>query len=225
MVQEYCVHRAETAPAFTGDWSDPAWGQADTLTIERFLSVSVERPLAQARFLYDGEGIHGIYRSEERHVTCTHMEYQSNVFLDSCVEAFFRPKPDKGYVTFEMNCCSVYLTYYIADWTPKGDRFVDYTVIPEEVGREIRVLGSLQGQGPITQEIAEVTDWTLQFFVPFSYLERFVGPLGEVRGQTWRAQFNKCAFGASRPHGASWTDLGGVEFFHQPDRFGLIRFE
>lgn len=222
-MDEYHVRRCPATPELDGNWDNPVWQRAQTLTIDRFLSVTTERAQAEMRLLYDDQGIHGIFRSTERFMKCVHMDYQSNVFLDSCVEVFLRPKPDKGYVTFEMNCCGVYLTYYIADWTPKGDRFVDFTVIPWEVGQEAKVRGTFKG--PIEEEIVDPTTWTLQFFVPFSYYERFVGPLGEISGQTWRGQFNKCAFGSSHPHGASWTDLGEVEFFHQPDKFGLVRFE
>lgn len=152
-MDEYHVRRCPATPELDGNWDNPVWQRAQTLTIDRFLSVTTERAQAQMRLLYDDQGIHGIFRSTERYVKCVHMDYQSNVFLDSCVEVFLRPKPDKGYVTFEMNCCGVYLTYHIADWTPKGDRFVDFTVIPWEVGQEAKVRGTFKG--PIEEEIVD----------------------------------------------------------------------
>jgi hypothetical protein len=198
--------------------------QADTLEIAVFQSSSSgHRPVTHLRLLHDGTHLHGLYHVRDQCILCTHMEYQSDVYMDSCVEAFIQPKPDKGYCNFEMNCCGVLLTYYIEDPTPKGDRFVKYTVIPWEAGREVKVYAPFQG--PIAEEITDPVAWELRFSIPFSFFERFVGPLGDISGQTWRANFQKCAFGCSHPHGASWADLGGIDDFHQPSQFGIIHFE
>lgn len=218
------VRRAPETPDLHAPWDHPVWERAQTLEMNYFLhGFSDYRPVTHLRLLYDDAGLWGLYHLQDRHVLCTHMEYQSDVFMDTCVEAFIRPKPDKGYMTWEMNCCGQFLNYYIADWTPKPPRFVDYTVIPREVSAPCRIVGGFEG--PIEQEITEMRVWTQGFHIPWSVFEVYVGELGEIPGQRWRAQFNKCGFGTSKPHGASWASLGGADSFHLPDRFGIIEFE
>ena len=79
--------------------------------------------------------------------------------------------------------------------------------------------------GIVEPEVEEDADWVLEYFVPFALLEAFVGPLGPAAGQTWRANFYKCADQCSHPHWASWAPLHGEVSFHVPQYFAPIRFE
>src|SRR5690606_14661144 len=67
----------------------------------------------------------------------------------------------------------------------------------------------------IDPERTEPTRWTLQFFIPFALLEKFVGAIGNVRGQTWRGNFFKCAEDNSHPHWAAWSPVDEFNF-HLP---------
>jgi hypothetical protein len=78
--------------------------------------------------------------------------------------------------------------------------------------------------GIVFPEIVGPTEWFLGFFIPFSLLEKYAGQIGDLHGQTWRANFYKCADGSSHPHWASWTELPEKNF-HLPEHFGEIVFE
>jgi len=220
----YTVHRADELPALSAAWDDPVWASAETLTIERFHPrSSSHRPRAQARLLHDGRALSVIFRVEDQYVIARNTAYQSPTHKDSCVEFFVKPRADAGYFNFEFNAIGTLLLWYIEK--PRDERgvFGKYTEVTAKDATAILVKTSLAG--PIPVEIAEPRTWFVSYRVPISFLEKFTGPIGSLSGQTWRANFYKCADESSHPHWGYWIDIGERFDFHQPDRFGEIIFE
>ena len=67
-------------------------------------------------------------------------------------------------------------------------------------------------------------EWRLEYFIPFSLLEKWVGSLGLVLGQQWHANLYKCGDETSHPHWAAWAPVDEFNF-HLPRCFGTIQFE
>jgi len=224
----YLVRRAPERPALQGRWEEPAWRTASILNVDHFVAVSGasdHRPGVQAKVLYAAEGLFVIFRVSDRYVVCRHTEFQSPVYKDSCVEFFVQPKQDKGYFNFEMNAGGALLLTYIEDSTRTPTGFKKFTKLPPETDALIPRYHSLPAR--TDPELAGPVEWCVEYFVPFSLLARYVGPLGNVAGQTWRANFFTCADESSHPHWTSWAPLdadfaGG---FHRPDKFCELRFE
>ncbi len=220
---EYTIRRAPTKPGLDGQWDGPAWKSVEPLAVTHYHAASSDHhPVVHAKSVYDDDGIYGIFRVEDRYVRCTHTEYQSHVYKDACVEFFVKPKPEKGYMNFEMNCGGSLLLQYIVDPTRKDDAFEQYERVSEEIGRTVRLFGTMPRR--VDPEIADPCTWHLEYFIPFAVFEAYMGPLGKVAGQTWRANFNKCAVENSHPHWGSWSSIGEKFEFHQPDRFGYLHF-
>ena len=218
----YTVRTADIRPALSGDWTGPAWAQADTLEIAHFCPESSDhRPRTRARVLYDTKGLFGAFFVEDRYVRCTRTDYMSDVWRDSCVEFFVQPKPGQGYFNFEFNCGGALLCSYVVDPTRTPDGFADFTRLPEGDGRQVVVYHSLPSV--VEPEIAASVTWTLAFFIPFSLLAKYVSPIGPVAGQAWRANFYKCAEDNSHPHWAAWAPVDELNF-HLPRCFGTIAF-
>lgn len=204
-------------------WDAPPWTRAETLEVQQFRPESSDhRPRTQARLLYDAKGIHGIFQVQDQYVRCLRTEYFGEVWKDSCVEFFAEPKPGSGYINFEFNCGGAFLCSHIIDpeRTPSG--FKDFVKVPCEQARTIQVRSSLPRQ--IEPEIKEPLVWTLSFLIPFALFERFIGPLGTLKGQAWRGNFFKCAEENSHPHWASWAPVDEFNF-HRPNCFGTLGFE
>ncbi len=220
----YTVHRVGTLPAVSAVWDDPAWSPAQTLTIARFHPRgSDHKPLTQARVLHDGHALAVIFRVDDRHVVARNTEYQSPTHKDSCVEFFVRPRPESGYFNFEFNAIGTLLLWYIEKPRGPDGVFGKYVEVPKEAASSIQVHTSLRG--PVLSELPGPTVWTVSYRIPLAFFEQFTGPLGAVAGQSWRANFYKCADDSSHPHWGYWADIGERLDFHQPDRFGEIRFE
>ncbi len=205
------------------------WNGIPAVRVENFHPAgSDHRPAVEARLAYDELGLRGRFDVMDRYVVCTHVSYGSHAYKDSCVEFFVRPKPALGYFNFEMSCGGGLLLYYISDWTRKAhpedpdDEFSAFVKIPPEVGTQVRLRPSMPG--PLRPESTGPLAWSIEFDIPFGVLETYVGPLGALPGQVWRANFNKCADESSHPHWATWAPIGELLDLHQPDRFGVLRF-
>jgi hypothetical protein len=206
-----------------GAWSGVAWEQADTLEIAHFRPEgSDHRPQTSARLLYAQDGLFGIFLVKDRYVRCVGTHYMDPVYKDSCVEFFVRPKAGKGYFNFEFSCGGALLCFYIVDPARVPNGFRDFTRLPEADGRQVAIYHSLP---PIVEpEIDAPTEWRLEFYIPFALLEKYVGSIGNVHNQAWRANFHKCADDTSHPHWASWAPVAELNF-HLPQCFGTIRFD
>lgn len=176
------------------------------------------RPKTTCRVLHDGRNIFLRFDVRDRYVICRKRRFQGYVFRDSCVEFFVKPKTRKGYFNFEFNCAGQMLVYYIQDFATRT-----LTKLKRADVRPMTITTRLTA--PIVPEITRPTNWWLQVTIPVSVLEQYVGRIGDLSGQRWRANFQKCANDSSHPHWAAWSDIGPIKNFHQPGKFGWLVFE
>jgi hypothetical protein len=192
--------------------SDPLWRKAESLEVASFHPrTGAHRPRTTVRLLYNTSGIFIRFDVEDCWVRSVHTRYQDPVSKDSCVEWFVAPQPEAGYYNIEANCGGTLLIGY----HPPGAL---PTRVSEKMAKEILLHTSL----PLTTEpeIPKPLDWTLAYFIPFSFFGSQSPP-----GQTWRANFYKCGSDTSHPHWASWSPIGEKLSFHQPETFGELIFE
>lgn len=218
----YIVRSAAIRPDLTGQWDGFAWNQAETLELTYFRPEgSDHRPKTAVRLLHDQTGIFGLFRVEDRYVRSIHVEYLSSVYKDSCVEFFVKPKQQGGYFNFEFNCGGALLCSYIISPTRTPEGFQDFVRLSEEDWKQVMIYHSMPEI--VEPEISGPLAWFLEFFIPISLLEKYVGAIGNVSGQSWQANFYKCGDETSHPHWASWTPLPEKNF-HAPDCFGTLSF-
>lgn len=205
-----------------GLWDGPAWGPARSLAVDRFRPEGTDhRPITRCKLLYDGTCIYCLFRVLDRYVRCTRTGFGGEVWEDSCVELFVQPGPATGYFNFELNCGGAIYAAHVTDPTRADGRVSgEDRLLPEE-GERVRVYHNMP---PLVEpEIGESTTWVLECAIPFALLERYVGPLGTVAGQEWRANLYKCGDRTSHPHWAAWSPLTARNF-HAPQDFGSLRF-
>lgn len=201
-MKQYVIRAAARPPALEPDWEAPAWAAAETLEINHFRpESSAHHPQTRARLLYEPCGVHGIFQVHDHYVRCVRTRYHEEIWKDSCVEFFAQPKPDRGYLNFEFNCGGAFLCSHIVNPERAPGGFKEFTKVPAALGQTIQVRSSLPGR--TEPELPGPVVWTLRFFIPFALLEHYVGPLGPIPGQVWRANFYKCADETSHPHWAA----------------------
>jgi hypothetical protein len=209
-------------PDLAAKWDDTAWKTAQTAQLDHFRPEgSAHRPRTQVRVVHDSTGLRGIFDVQDQFVRSLRTNYMDEVWKDSCVEFFIQPRRDAGYFNLEMNAGGAHLCCYIEDPDRVPGGFKKFTRLPWEIGQKIEVQSSLPRT--IDPEIADAVRWQVNFFVPYSVLEHYVRPLGDVRGQEWRGNFYKCADDGSHPHWGSWSPVD-VFNFHTPRCFGAISF-
>ncbi len=216
------INRAKTTPPLTGDWNHESWQNANTIKIDQFRPEGGDhRPTTEVMVLYDNHGIHLIFKVQDKYVRSIQTELNSPVCSDSCVEFFVKPKQDKGYLNFELNCGGTLLAYYIEDCTRTSEGFAKSQALTKADAAQIGIYHSMPKT--VEPEITEPTIWTNQLYIPFELLEKYVGKLDQIPEQTWRANFYKCGDKTSHPHWSSWNPVSELNF-HLPECFGAIQF-
>jgi hypothetical protein len=210
-----------TISKVTSGFRDEAWSSLPVAEVNQFLPPSSpHRPRTLARLAHDGQNIFGRFEVEDQYICCLRTGYGSEVWKDSCVEFFVEPKAGRGYFNFEFNCGGAFLVNHIIDPTRNPGGFKNFTRVPESVAKQIKLQASLPQI--VQPEITEPTTWTLEFTIPFSVFDDYVGPLNNVSGETWRGNFFKCAEENSHPHWAAWSPVSEFNF-HLPQCFGTLR--
>ncbi|HWQ90562.1 MAG TPA: carbohydrate-binding family 9-like protein, partial [Clostridia bacterium] len=207
----YTVQRSPFTETLEANWNAPVWQAAPAAEITHFRpESSAHRPPTFVRLLH-GEGrLHGIFQVKDRYVRCVRTRYFDEVWKDSCVEFFVQPRSDKGYFNFEFNCGGAHLCNYITDPTRVPGGFARAERLPAELGKLVRIKSSLPQV--VDPEMAEPVEWSLEFSIPLAVLEAYTGPLGDVSGQSWRANFFKCAEEVSHPHWGAWSAVDEFNF-------------
>lgn len=219
----YTVRHTLIPPELKGLWDGPAWSCVESLTLTHARPEgSDHRPKTHVKLQYDDSGVYGIFRVFDRFVRSIHTEFMDPVCNDSCVEFFVKPKPGGGYFNFEFNCGGTLLSSYIRDSRRTAGGFGDYTPLSVADGKRVAVYHSLPGF--VDPELTVPTEWLIEFFIPFALIAKYSGPLGDIKGTAWAANFYKCGDSTSHPHWLSWMPLREKNF-HLPDCFGILRFD
>jgi hypothetical protein len=220
----YTVRRAKTTPELQGEWTGPAWRDAEALSISHFHEQSADhRPATHAKAVYDDQGMYLIFDVLDRYVRCVHTGFQSAVWKDSCVEFFVAPASGIGYFNFEFNCGGSLLVSHVTDATRTPTGLKKAAPLTRDQINGLRIWHSLPAR--IENELTQPTPWTLEAFIPWRIFDSFGTKNRLPAGEIWHANFYKCGDETSHPHWAAWADIASDLNFHQPAYFGAIRFE
>jgi hypothetical protein len=178
--------------------------------------------VTEVRAAHDGEALYVRFDVEDRYVLCLRTEYNSDVCRDACVEFFTQPKPEKGYLNFEVNCVGTLHLGYHELPGPGSQAPAKRVAVDPSIGRKVRI--ETTERQLIRQEITGPREWKVAMRIPLEVLEEFVGSLRPLADSTWMANFYKCGSDCSHPHWASWNPIGEALNFHRPEYFAPIRF-
>ncbi|MDP6017667.1 MAG: carbohydrate-binding family 9-like protein [Candidatus Latescibacteria bacterium] len=224
---EYTIRRAPSPLGEpTADGRRALWAAADQLAVTHFpWEDSGHRPGVRARVLWDEGWLGLLFEVDDRYVRATAEKFNDSVCCDSCVEFFVAPSADpeqNAYFNFEVNCGGTILLHRCASSAEKETGRKNENVTDED-GATIRIAHTLPRI--VDPEIAEATNWSVEYHVPWSLFETYFGAVTPVADATWRANFYKCADRTSHPHWGSWSPVDTPRpNFHQPDSFQLIHF-
>lgn len=175
-------------------------------------------PKTEARVVYTEKGFHILMTSYESKILGTWENFNDPVCRDSCMEFFFMPDPanDKRYLNFEMNPLG---TLYLGLGKDRFDRskIADVDLEMFNIGHSVTKESIKDFSGP---------SWSVRYFIPFSFIERFFGNLDFKPGKVMFGNFYKCAEDTDLPHFGSWNFVRNeTPDFHRPECFGRLVLE
>lgn len=173
------------------------------------------KPEAEVAVAYTDDAVLVHYKVTEYDVIGTVIEDHGTVWLDSCVEWFFRPFPDGGYYNFECNCLGTMLIAYGKDRyerTPAGSGTMS----------GVKRWSSL-GRVPFGEKF-ETTSWEIALIIPFTSF--FKDDVKSLDGMDCTCNFYKCGGSGKFEHYLSLYPIGVPEpDYHRPEYFGKISFK
>lgn len=217
----YKVKKLNGLMKINADWNKLQWKQIEAIDLSNSMGeVPAFRPAVKAKMMYSNENIYVIFKVEDRFIRCVTKDVNGPVCEDSAVEFFFSPDEDapEKYFNFETNCGGTPLMFY--NIVPRKDfKILD----PADINK-IEIAHSLPQI--INPEIVEPVTWTIEYRIPLSLLKKYANVTQPKPGNTWKANFYKCADKTSNPHYLTWAHINNDKpDFHLPQFFGDLKFE
>lgn len=174
--------------------------------------------LTQAKVLYSETGIYFLIQCEDEKLTATLTEDFANLFNEDVVEVFLWTEEDKPiYFEYEISP----LDYELPILIPRtNEDFYGWRPWHYEGNRRTQHATSVKG-GP-KESMAEVEEWTAEFFIPYALLK----PLGNIppkKGTQWRANMYRIDYDSGKPLYWQWQPTSGS--FHEYKKFGTFIFD
>ncbi len=216
----YLVTKLSSPITPTAEWDREPWNSILPVELNFYMGDKPDHvPNVMVKLAYDDDAIYVIYKVDDQYVLAATQNYQGPVYTDSCVEFFFTPHEDVslGYFNLEMNCGGTALFNFQS--RPR----TNVTKISKADFDKIPIAHSMPDI--VDPEISEPVTWTLEYRIPFSFLDTYSKMVKPAPGVKWRANFYKCADATSHPHWLTWSK---VEYdrpnFHLPEFFGELEF-
>ena len=215
------VKKTDNPPPINADWNNVVWKSTQDLRLSNFMGERPSHfPETRVKLLYDSQNIYIIFNVRDQYIRAVEKEINGKVWIDSCVEFFFSPGADteRGYFNFEANCKGIFLfQYHLKNENTAG-------FVGSEDFKKIRISSSLKAD--VENEIADPLEWSLEYSIPFSVLEKYMKVDEPGTGTIWRANFYKCADQTSHPHWLTWATVDYPRpKFHLPEFFGKLVFD
>lgn len=176
------------------------------------------RPKTEAKILYTEKGLHVYMVSYENEIVASYTKMNDPVYKDSCMEFFFRPNPenDERYLNFEFNALGT-LNLGLGK-----DRFKRLP-IPESTLEYFRIKASVRED---EVESFSGPSWSLQFFIPYAFIEEYFGRIKIGSGTKLTGNFYKCGELEGHAHFGCWSEVKSeIPDFHRPECFGNLILE
>ena len=186
----------------------PDWARVPVGAIDSFHWETPPPFRPKSRFqlcFVQGQGVFARLWTDETPVRCVCSERDDPVYEDSCLELFFAPRAEKGYLNVEMNLRGVFLAQF-------------------GKGREDRAfVRDLTALSPAVMPLPCETGWGVACFLSSELLGALTGAPFDASSGTYRGNFYKCGDKTAVPHFAAFSPVGAMPpGFHAPAQFATI---
>jgi hypothetical protein len=217
-VPTYEIRRAASPPTIDGRLDEPVWRSAESVGDFVFpWWQQGEKEQTVAKMLWDEKCLYVSYDCKDAHIWSDHIERDSEVWKDDCVEVFTAPNPDQphNYFNIEMNVRRAFLDQH----HPDGPGV--------EVPREWNSSGikiAVTIEGTLNDDSDLDRSWILEAAIPFENFAGVAKRIPPAPRDAWRLNLNRLG-GKTNPQFSQWSPSGTEEpQFHAPKYFGRVVF-
>lgn len=214
------IPRIEATVQIDGVLDEQPWHKAARLTpFVQHDTMAPARGATEVRVWYDQAALYLGWVCDDTDIQATFTKHDSRFWEEEVVEFFVTPSALDRYIELQWNPLGGTFDAVIAnELAPDGSsrQFKgDWSFTAADMTSAVRADGTVQNSSDRDRR------WTVEVRVPFADL-KIPAP---KRGDVWRGNFYRFSRDAGSPvEQLSWspTVLPG---FHQPSRFGYLRFE
>ncbi|MCM0650888.1 carbohydrate-binding family 9-like protein [Clostridium swellfunianum] len=208
--------RYEVIRIYKNNCSDECiWRSVPAVSIDNYpWDENGYKPKTSVQIFYTETDIHIKFVSEDSNLKAIYKNPNETVCKDTCVEFFFNPNPnsDSRYINFETNAIG---NYRIAIGSGRENRRL------LQVNPDIFKIKTTVTEDNISNYKGE--NWSVEYTVPFSFIEIYYGKLDYKNRHTLKGNFYKCGDETRYPHFGSWNQIKtSYPDFHKPEYFGDI---
>ena len=198
-MKEYIAKRFNGMP----DWDLIPCAYIDFPLLEADANIK-----AYAQLTYDDTSFYVRLVAHEEHIRAELNGKLDDVCEDRCLEFFFCPiAGNQRYINVECN--------------PNGCLYLGFG---SNVNNLIRLLPENPPINPLISRFPG--GWELSYAIPYAFVRNFFPDFAPASGQSIRANFYKCGDKTVIPHYLCWNPVPAEPLtFHNPDAFGIVRFE
>lgn len=199
--------------------SQSIWQSIDPIIISDYpWDENGYKPKVEVRFFYTETRLYLHYTAYEKEIRAVYKEMNEPVYTDSCVEFFFNPDPENHdrYFNFELNAIGTLLLGLGSDRNSRS--------LIEDVSQDIFNIKSSVGKDNVHDYRDDF--WTLEFSIPYSFIEHYYGKQDFTPGKRMKGNFQKCGDETKFPHYGCWNRIDVSQpDFHRPEYFGDLILE
>lgn len=193
------------------EYTKNVWDSIEPLEIDIFKWVNNNyRPRTYAKLFYNDNAICVQFTVYEKQIVARYNNMHDPVYLDSCVEIFFRPDRDMRYINFEINAIGAVLLGV-------GKNRYDRKKIDEDISA-FEIKNTVDNPKTYNND-----KWQVEFKIPFWFFEKYFDSF--QKSEPLWANFYKCGEETTYEHYGMWSDIEFGEDFHQSKYFGKLHLE
>ncbi len=215
--RHYVIKRTPNPIFADGKLDEPAWQKCERIKFEEKNEGTLEQATT-AMMLWDDRFLYISFECDDSHIWSTLTQHDEALYNEEVVEVFIDADGDGDtYVEFEVNPLGALFDGYILNRSGRRDLILAWN--SKLIRRGVQVAGTLND--PSDSD----TGWTVEYAIP---LEDIVtGPNTPPKaGDKWRLNLYRIDLPRGKGGGSeasAWSPVSG-RTFHDPDRFGEVRF-
>lgn len=203
--------------AVTGDGSNAAWSATEWVPLVR-VGDGPATYATRAKVLYSATGMYFLVDSEDRQLTCTLTEHNSDLYVEDVVEVFLWSNEEQDlYFEYEISPLNYELPILIPNNKGKFFGWLPWHYTGE---RKTRTATTVRGGEKAS--MAKVEGWTAEFFLPFA-LMLGMGNVPPTPGMSWRGNIYRLDYDSGKASHYTWCPDTNTNF-HAFHKFGTLTF-
>ncbi len=209
------INTISKTPDFNIDGSGSAsvWEKPEWLSLERQSPTGASYS-TKAKLLYSDNGIYGLFDCEDKKLCNTMQADFLHLWEEDVVEIFLQPDADRtAYFEYELSPLNFELPIIIYNTNGTLNSWLPFLY---EEDRRTRHATSVRYDDGM-----QIAGWRAEFFIPF-ILMRPILDESPASGTIWKGNLYRIDYDEGESLN-SWCAT--TVNFHEPDKFGWLRFE